>query len=54
VDKFWTVCGIDNDGTVVARTPGGKIHRLSKDDPRLRKADPLVKLLKGDRFPAVR
>ncbi len=54
VEKFWTVCGIEEDGTVLARTPGGKIHRLNQNDPRLRKADPLVKLLKGDRFPALK
>lgn len=53
VDKFWTVCGIEDDGTVLARTPGGKIHRLNQNDPRLRKANPLVKLLNKGRFPTV-
>jgi hypothetical protein len=37
VDKFWVVEQVHDDGTLDARTPGGKRHRLSTNDPNLRR-----------------
>ncbi len=37
VDKYWVVVGDEGEALVV-RTPGGKIHRIRRDDPALRRA----------------
>ena len=36
VDKFWIVEEVRADSLVSLRTPGGKRHQVSSDDPSLR------------------
>ena len=38
VDKFWIVQDVTDQGAIVVVTRRGKVHRVSIDDPRLRKA----------------
>lgn len=52
VDKFWVVVSIFDDGTLLAKTRRGKLHRLNADDPNLRHATLLESLLEGSRFPS--
>ncbi|MFM8223804.1 MAG: hypothetical protein ACKOJF_33300 [Planctomycetaceae bacterium] len=37
VDKFWVVAGLDSDGMVLLKTRRGNTHRVTRDDPHLRK-----------------
>ena len=39
VDKFWVVQRIADDGTIVLKTPGGKVHHVEPSDPQLRRAN---------------
>ncbi len=50
VDKFWIVEEIQDDGTVVAVTRRGKKNFIRSDDPMLRRANLLQKLLYRSRF----
>lgn len=50
VDKFWVVEAVRDDGTVFVKTRRGKHHRLSIDDPCLRKANFLERMLHRHRF----
>lgn len=52
VDKFWVVVSVFSDGTLLAKTRRGKLHRLNPNDPNLRHATLLESLLDGSRFPA--
>ncbi|GAB5404265.1 MAG: hypothetical protein Aurels2KO_24960 [Aureliella sp.] len=52
VDKYWIVSDIRPDGRLVLSTRTGKTHIAAADDPRLRKATWLERLLKASRFPA--
>jgi len=38
VDKYWIVTRVLEDDTVEVRTRRGKVHRVNRDDPSLRKA----------------
>ncbi|MCA9047076.1 MAG: hypothetical protein KDA89_00010 [Planctomycetaceae bacterium] len=50
VEKFWVVTEISADGSVVAVTPRGKTNRISADDPGLKRANWLQRLLHRSRF----
>lgn len=52
VDKFWVVVSVFADGTLLAKTRRGKLHRLNPHDPNLRHATLLESLLDGSRFPS--
>lgn len=52
VDKFWVVVSVSSDGTLLAKTRRGKLHRLNPNDPNLRHATLLELLFDGSRFPA--
>lgn len=52
VDKFWVVVSVDPDGTLLAKTRRGKLHRLNPDDPNLRHATLLESLFDWSRFPS--
>jgi hypothetical protein len=51
VDKFWIVDRICEDGVLMLRTRRGKTHKTSSDDPSLRHAGLITRLLYGHRFP---
>ncbi|WP_231746738.1 hypothetical protein [Maioricimonas rarisocia] len=51
VDKFWTVAEILEDGQLVLQTRRGKTHTISPEDPLLRKAGFLERLIYRERFP---
>ena len=53
VDKFWIVDRIREDGQLVIRTRTGKTHAVRPEDPNLRRAGVITKILYGDRFPSV-
>jgi hypothetical protein len=36
VDKYWLVLRVGDDGRLLLRTPGGKLHEIDPDDPLLR------------------
>ena len=50
VDKFWVVDDVLPSGEVQVRTPGGKTHRISTDDPNLRRAGLIARMLWRHRF----
>lgn len=51
VDKFWVVDAVGEDGDLLLRTRRGKQHRTSSDDPNLRHASLMTRLLYATRFP---
>ncbi len=51
VDKYWVVHQVQDDGTLVLKTRRGKLHTVSPDDPRLRKAGWWERLVKSHLFP---
>lgn len=51
VDKFWIVDRIRDNGDLVLRTRRGKTHTRPPDDPNLRHAGLMTRLLNGWRFP---
>jgi hypothetical protein len=51
VDKFWVVTDVRSTGELVVRTRRGKVHVMSADDPNLRRAGWLARLIFGPRFP---
>jgi len=53
VDKFWTATAVGPNGDVVARTRREKRRVLRADDPALRRATWLDRLLHGSRFPGL-
>ena len=52
VDKFWTVVGVEPSEAILVRTRRGKELRILVDDPSLRPANWLERLLFRHRFPA--
>ena len=52
VDKFWVVVSVFADGTLLAKTRRGKLHRLNPNDPNLRHATLLESLFDWSRFPS--
>ncbi len=50
VDKFWIVEQVLGDGRLMIRTRRGKHHTISADDPNLRAANWLDRLLWRERF----
>lgn len=50
IDKFWLIEEVRDDGTLVATTRRGKKNTLRSDDPMLRRANWLEKLLHRSRF----
>jgi hypothetical protein len=53
VDKYWVVQEVLPDGSLRLRTRRGKEHIVAADDPRLRRANLLQRLLYRSRFEAV-
>ena len=53
VDKFCVIEELLDDGTIVASTRRGKKNQIKPDDPMLRKANLLQKLLYRTRFAAL-
>lgn len=51
VDKFWTVASEVADGVVEVKTRRGKVHRVRANDPNLRRANLIERILYGNRFP---
>lgn len=51
VNKYWTVTAVVDETTIEIVTRRGKIHQLKTDDPCLRKASLLERLLYRKRFP---
>ena len=52
VDKFWTVVAVEPNDAILVRTRRGKELRVLADDPSLRPASWLERLLFRHRFPA--
>jgi hypothetical protein len=52
VDKFWTVVAVEPNNAILVRTRRGKELRVLVDDPSLRPANWLERLLFRHRFPA--
>lgn len=52
VNKFWVVVSVSADGTLLAKTRRGKLHRLNPNDPNLRHPTLLELLLDWSRFPS--
>jgi len=52
VDKFWVVTSVFPDGTLLAKTRTGKLHRLNANDPNLRHATLWESFLNRSRFPS--
>ncbi len=50
VDKFWMIEAILDDGTIVATTRRGKKNRIKPDDPMMRRANLIQRLLYRTRF----
>ncbi len=50
VDKFWVIEQVLPTGEIVARTPGGKVRTIDRDDPNLRRARWWHWLQWGNRF----
>lgn len=53
VDKFWVVASVFPDGTLLAKTRRGKLHRLNPNDPNLRHATFLEVFFDRSRFPSL-
>ncbi|MDA7979372.1 MAG: hypothetical protein MPJ50_11470 [Pirellulales bacterium] len=51
VDKFWIVAGTLPGGEIIVQTRRGKRHVLSVDNPNLRRANWLERILFRHRFP---
>ena len=51
VDKYWVVVERNQSGEIVVMTRGGKRLTLDANDPNLRPAGLLHRLLRGSRFP---
>jgi hypothetical protein len=52
VDKYWTVTEILEDDSIVLQTRRGKRHTVRADNPRLRRATLLERIIHRDRFPS--
>src|SRR5262245_54449796 len=37
IDKYWIVVRVTDDGRLLLRTPGGKLHEIRANDPNLRR-----------------
>ena len=53
VEKFWLVKEVHATGTLLLLTRRGKEHTVAADDPRLRRANWLEKILYRKRFPSL-
>ncbi|MEX0321925.1 MAG: hypothetical protein AB3N63_07175 [Puniceicoccaceae bacterium] len=45
VERIWQVVEVDADGTLVARGPKGKVHKLQQNDPRVHRIGWFKRLL---------
>ena len=50
VDKFWVVRRVLESGQLELQTPGGKCHEVPRNDPNLRPASLIERLLWRGRF----
>lgn len=50
VEKFWVVTDVLPDGQLMLQTPRGRKHLIDSDDPNLRPASWLEKVLYRHRF----
>lgn len=50
VDKYWVVAQVLENDNLLLRTPGGKEHVISAEDPDLRPAGLLERWFKKQRF----
>ncbi|MEZ6067655.1 MAG: hypothetical protein R3B90_18535 [Planctomycetaceae bacterium] len=53
VDKFWVVTDVGPGNQLTLRTRRGKVHHLAADDPRIKKANLLQRILYRQRFESV-
>jgi hypothetical protein len=53
VDKFWTVTGVNSDGTIDVVTRTGKAHRLPASDPNISRTRLFHHLVYRKRFPVL-
>lgn len=53
VDKFWIVEEVQEDGTIIASTRRGKRNAIKPDDPSLKRANLLERILYRSRFAAL-
>jgi hypothetical protein len=53
VDKFWVVVGVNDDGTMLLKTRGGKQHTIAVIDHKARKAGWWDRWRYKDRFESV-
>ncbi len=53
VEKYWTVEEVHEDRTATLVTRRGKRHRISLEDPKLRKATFWERWFLSDRFPVL-
>lgn len=53
VDKFWVVQEVSDDGTLTVATRRGKTHKLRIDDPLLKRASFVERLIYRSRFTAL-
>ncbi len=51
VDKYWVVARELDEEAIEVKTRTGKLHRVDRNDPRLRKAGLWARLLRRGRFP---
>ncbi|MBY0586621.1 hypothetical protein K2X85_05560 [bacterium] len=51
VDKYWTVADVQQDGSIVLQTRRGKRHTVLANNPRLRRASLLERIIYKSRFP---
>lgn len=51
VDKFWVVADVGDRGELILQTRRGKTHTARPDDPNLRHAGIITRLLHSHRFP---
>ena len=50
VDKYWRVVN-SSDEELVIKTPGGKVHHISPNDPHIKRPGLITTLLMRHRFP---
>ena len=53
VDKYWVVLETFEDDTIEVQTRTGKRHRLSADDPNVRRATWWQRIVYRSRFPSL-
>ncbi len=53
VEKYWLVKEVHESGSLLLLTRRGKEHTVAADDPRLRRANWIEKILYRKRFPSL-